>query len=86
MAGAQGVRALPQLPPAPLGFGACGDDVALLQSVLVALGYLQCGPWHLFKKHYGRRTCEAVHRCEDGRGRGELAVLLMTDVKSSTFE
>ena len=86
IAGARDAGALPHLPPAPLGFGACGDDVAALQSVLVVLGYLQCGPWHLFKKHYGRRTCEAVHRCEDGRGRGELAVLLMTDVKSSTFE
>jgi hypothetical protein len=54
------VEMIPSPPPAPLSFGSCGDDVTALQTVLIALGYLHCGPWHMAKKHFGRRTCEAL--------------------------
>jgi hypothetical protein len=53
---------LPNLPAAPLQFGSLGDDVSALQSILVALGYLHCGPWHLARKTFGKRTYEAILR------------------------
>ena len=72
--GAQAAGALRNLPPAALAFGACGNEVAALQSVLLALGYLQGGPWHLFKMHYGSRTCEAVHRYDYRVRRGRRPI------------
>lgn len=59
---------LPPLPAAPLQFGSLGDDVAALQSVLVALGYLHCGPWHLARKTFGKRTFEAILRFQGENG------------------
>ncbi len=53
---------LPPLPAAPLQLGSFGDDVAALQSSLVVLGYLQCGPWQLAQKKYGKRVFEAILR------------------------
>ena len=58
----QYLNQLPSLPAAPLQFGSLGDDVAALQSILVALGYLHCGPWHLARKTFGKRTFEAILR------------------------
>jgi hypothetical protein len=58
----QSLDQLPPLPAAPLQFGSLGDEVAALQSILVALGYLHCGPWHLARKTFGKRTYEAILR------------------------
>jgi len=52
----------PPPPPAPFQFGESGDNVVALQHVLIALGYLRCGPWHLAKKQFGKRTYDAVCR------------------------
>jgi len=64
----QSLDQLPPLPSAPLQFGSIGDDVAALQSILVALGYLHCGPWHLARKTFGRRTYEAILRFQGEHG------------------
>ena len=56
------VDKIPTPPPAPLSLGSCGDEVSALQSALMALGYLHCGPWHLMRKHFGKKTMEAVYR------------------------